>query len=223
MTAFKDYVFRKDEDRMSADPYKVLGVSPAASDAEIKAAYREMAKKYHPDNYSDNPLNDLAEEKMAEINAAFDEIMDMRRGGNAEMGGGNSSPGFAQVRYLIRSGNITEAERLLDQTAESLRGAEWYFLKGSVAYSRGWFNDAYNFFSRACQLDPSNKEYSAALNQMNERRGGQMNGEGSRHYNTSDPSGCSLCGPCGACDMCQGLICADCCCECMGGDLISCC
>ena len=56
------------------DPYAVLGVSPNASDEEIKNAYREMARKYHPDNYADNPLSDLAGEKMKEINEAYDQI-----------------------------------------------------------------------------------------------------------------------------------------------------
>ena len=60
------------------DPYKVLGVSPNASDDEIKAAYRQLAKKYHPDNYANNPLADLAEEKMREINEAYDMIQSKR-------------------------------------------------------------------------------------------------------------------------------------------------
>ena len=54
------------------DPYSVLGVSPNASDEEIKKAYRELARKYHPDNYQNNPLADLAEEKMKEINEAYE-------------------------------------------------------------------------------------------------------------------------------------------------------
>ena len=54
------------------DPYEILGVSRDASDEEIKNAYRQLARKYHPDNYADNPLSDLASEKMKEINEAYD-------------------------------------------------------------------------------------------------------------------------------------------------------
>ena len=62
------------------DPYQVLNVSPDASDEEVKKAYRELARKYHPDNYHDNPLADLAQEKMKEINAAYDAIQRQRTG-----------------------------------------------------------------------------------------------------------------------------------------------
>lgn len=65
------------------DPYKVLGVSPDATDEEIKKAYRNLAKKYHPDNYVDNPLSDLASDKMKEINEAYGEIQRLRSGGAA--------------------------------------------------------------------------------------------------------------------------------------------
>lgn len=50
-----------------------------ASDEEVKKAYRNLARKYHPDNYHDNPLADLAQERMKEINEAYEEIQTQRR------------------------------------------------------------------------------------------------------------------------------------------------
>ena len=75
------------------DPYSILGVSPNASDDEVKRAYRELARKYHPDNYQDNPLADLAQEKMKEINKAYDFITKTRSGGTGNWGGGAKSSG----------------------------------------------------------------------------------------------------------------------------------
>ena len=66
---------------MIANPYEVLGVSPSASNDEVKRAYREMSRKYHPDSYVDNPLSGLAEEKFKEIQEAYDQIMKEREGG----------------------------------------------------------------------------------------------------------------------------------------------
>ncbi len=198
------------------NPYEVLGISPNATDDEVKSAYRALAKKYHPDNYENNPLQDIAAEKMQEINEAYDTIMNERRsGGKSNANGGYSaytSTKFSDIRTLINQNRLDEAQRSLDSIPISERNAEWYFLNGSVQYRRGWFDNAYSNFSTACNMDPSNSEYRAALNQIQySRRGGNP-------YNTV-PSG----GGCSTCDVCQGLICADCCCECMGGDLISCC
>ena len=201
------------------DPYKVLGVQPSASDEEIKDAYRKLAKKYHPDQYAESPLKDLADEKMKEINEAYDTVTAQRRGGGGYYNGaqnpvgGNRNSGFSDVRSLIMSGRIADAEQILNGVPPERRNAEWYFLKGSVLYRRGWLEEAKDHFSRACQMDPGNGEYSAALNQA-------MN-QGSGMYGGYNPN--MAAGGCNTCDLCQGLICADCCCECMGGDLISCC
>lgn len=216
-----------------SDPYKVLGVSPSATDEEIKAAYRELAKKYHPDNYANTPLADFATEKMKEINEAYDTIVSQRRnGGNAGnpgAAGGYQQPGgypgygyggyranssFSDVRNLIMTGRFADAEQILNGVPMDGRNAEWYFLKGSVLYKRGWLEEASNHFSRACQMDPTNPEYRAAMNQILNQRNGRYGG-----YNPNMQGA----GGCNSCDVCSSLICADCCCECMGGDLISCC
>lgn len=215
------------------DPYRVLGVSPNATDDEIKEAYRALAKKYHPDNYAGSPIADLASEKMKEVNEAYDQITSERKAarkrgnagptGNAQQqayngywgGAYQTSTGFGDVRSLIASGRIADAEQILNGVPTDSRNAEWYFLKGTVLYKRGWLDEATNYFSRACQMDPGNPEYRAAFNQITGQRYGQYGG-----YN---PQTDTMNGGCSACDVCSSLMIADCCCECMGGDLVPCC
>ena len=206
-----------------SDPYKVLGVSPDASDDEIKKAYRALARKYHPDKYRDSDLADLASEKMKEVNAAYEEIKTMREKGSAGARGAGgygsssgsstaSNPQFAQIRRLINNGNATEAEALLNNFVPADRGAEWNFLMGTVQVKKGNFVDAQKYFDNACAMDPYNKEYRAAQDYLRRRAGNYGGG-----FDTSNGGGCSTC------EICQGLICADCCCECLGGDIIPCC
>jgi len=206
------------------DPYSVLGVSPNASDDEIKRAYRELARKYHPDNYHDNPLSDLAQEKMKEINEAYDFITKNRSGGGGSWGGGAKSSGgpynpgaggsatgvFAEVRAAINMGDLARAESLLN--GSSNRNAEWHFLMGSVCYRKGWLDEARRYYQTAAGMEPNNPEYRQALNFMN------MGGRSAYR-----PAGFGAGGGMSGCDVCSSLICADCCCECMGGDLIGCC
>ncbi|MBE6749651.1 MAG: J domain-containing protein [Ruminococcaceae bacterium] len=197
------------------DPYSVLGVSKNATDDEIKDAYRVLARKYHPDNYTDNPLSDLAGEKMKEINEAYDFIMNSRRsrGKNTYNGSyeGSTASSFPEVRSLINEGRLEQAQEVLDGVPPQSRNAEWYFLNGTVLYRRGWFDQAYTSFATACRMEPTNPEYRNALNNAQRQSGKQ--------YNPYRSYGGGMDG----CDCCTNLICADCCCECMGGDLIPCC
>ena len=204
------------------DPYQVLGVSENASDEEIKKAYRDLARKYHPDNYHDNPLADLAQEKMKEINAAYEEINRRRSGGNRTSGGSygryqqqygqyqgrSSSSVLQQVRIAIQSGDLSRAEALLANYSD--HNAEWNFLRGAVCYRRGWMDEAKRYYQTACQMDPGNPEYRQALEFMEKgtqsayRPGGQQFGT----------------------DVCTGNPCVPLCCLwalCNGGGYWFCC
>ena len=192
------------------DPYQVLGVSQNASDEEIKRAYRELARKYHPDNYQNNPLADLAEEKMKEINEAYDILTKSRgaggSGGSSGYSGGGqqyqqksreSASTFAQVRNLINLGATGQAEQLLMES--NLRNAEWYFLMGSCAYRRGWLDEALRNYQIAVRMEPNNMEYRQAFQMM--QQGGQA-------YR---PAGYGA-GGMDACDCCTTMMCLNCLC-----------
>lgn len=202
------------------DPYQVLGVSESATDEEIKKAYRDLARKYHPDNYHDNPLADLAQERMKEINAAYERITKERSGGgrpgssNGYGYGGqqyrtsSSSSVLQQARMAVNSGDLSWAEALLANYSD--HNAEWNFLKGVICYRRGWMDEAKRYYETACQMDPGNLEYRQAMSFMaNGPRGAYR------------PGG----GPFGT-EVCPGNLCLELCCIytlCNGGGYFFCC
>ena len=209
------------------DPYKVLGVNPSATDAEIKSAYRNLAKKYHPDRYKGHDLEDLAGERLKEINEAYEIIQKERQNGgyrqsyggsyDQSYNGGSSSGStytgsaqFADVRRSIQVGDLTRADAMLDAIAN--RNAEWHYLKGTVLLRKGWYDGARQHFATANSMDPTNAEYANAYQTLNR----SASGYGQTFYGGQQ-------GGSNVCSICSGLLCADCCCECAGGDCIPCC
>ncbi len=197
-----------------SDPYKVLGVSPDATNDEVKKAYRALVKQYHPDNYADNPLADLAAEKMKEINEAYSEIQKMRANGSAGGSSGGSSyqesdrtysssgsGEFNSVRQMINNGRLAEAEALLNRTPVSDRNAEWHFLKGVLLYRNGWVQDGRSEIETACRMDPYNNEYRSFQQRMN-------SSASQSPYNTVP-----MTGGCDVCDICQTMVCLNCLCN----------
>lgn len=203
------------------NPYEVLGLKEGASQEEIKSAYRKLVKQYHPDQYGDNPLKDLAQEKLTEINAAYDMLTKGNNNSsyNTNSNYNNSSYNnqsnndiytFQEIRRLIQSRNIPLAENKLNSISN--RNAEWNFLMGVCHLQKGWYDSAVNYLQTAVNMDPNNFEYRQVLNQINMRAS-----------NYGNPYRTSGAGNADACNCCLNLWCLDSLCQCFGGDLIGCC
>ena len=211
------------------DPYQVLGVPRSASDEEVKKAWRDLARKYHPDNYAGSAQAAGYEEVMKEINEAYDAIQKERAGGSSASSGAASTyssytssgtTSFYEVRRLITEEKYDEAKFIIDSTPAADRGAEWHYLMGWLLYRGENYADAARHFETACYLDPSNREYQEARARMQARAGSY--GNLYRTVGTGSSSGDDCLGG-DVCGLCSTLICCDTCCECMGGDLIRCC
>ncbi|AST56923.1 molecular chaperone DnaJ [Thermoanaerobacterium thermosaccharolyticum] len=200
------------------NPYEVLGLKEGASIEEVKRAYRELVKKYHPDQYADNPLKDLAEEKLREINDAYKAIMDGYAGSNnynhdRSYNSGNTTYSdnesmYYEVINALNRNDLYAAENILNNMRD--RSAQWYYLYGHINYRRGRFGEAYNCFRMAVNMDPNNMEYREALNNMEMQRGVY---QGDVYRRTMNDDCCQTLFTIWACDTC---------CECMGGDMFRC-
>ena len=186
------------------NPYEVLEINENASKDEIKKAYRTLAKKYHPDQYGNNPLKDLAEDKMRDINEAYDYLMknegtNTYRNESSDTYTGSNSSVYQSVENDIYNGNLSSAESKLMEI--NTRNAEWHYLMGILNTRKGWYDQASTNLSTACSLDPSNFKYQEALNKLR----GMNNSYRQPYYDNrrKDPD---------ICNICASLYCLDCLC-----------
>lgn len=187
------------------NPYEVLGVPQGAGMEQVNAAYRELLRRYQESNN---------QYMVDEINAAYDAIV--MGGSSGEYSSQPDGADYSDIRAKINSGRLDDAQIILDGIPESDRDAQWYYLKGTVQQKRGWLEEAANNFATASRLDPSNNTYKMAYNKVVNARSGGYRTERRKSRSGKDSD-------CNYCDCCCDLLCADACCECMGGDLISCC
>ena len=155
---------------MIEDPYKILGVSPQATDEEIKAAYRKLAKQYHPDR---NPGDAEAAKKMQQINAAYEQIKNpdkAARNGGSQGYGGQTRQDSQQGQYhraaeqYIRFGRYQEALNALQFAPE--KDARWYYLSALANDGLGNQVTALEHIKRAVSMEPDNAQYLYTLERI---------------------------------------------------------
>ena len=201
------------------NPYEVLGVSRNASIDEIKRAYKELSRKYHPDSYAGNPLSSLAEEKFKQVQEAYDAIMKEKNGdfnytdnyNNSGYYNGESGE-MAEVYNLLGRRAYSQALSLLDSMPN--RNAKWYYYSAIAQVGLGNNLRGMEYARMAVSMEPNNIEYQNLVNRLSFQ--GNRYGE-VRNVYRGGRSGFD-----DASDLCCKLWLADSLCECMGGDLCSC-
>ncbi len=198
--------------------YDILNLPSTASESEVKTAYKALAQKYNVDNYEAGPLREDAEKKMEEINEAFDILMSYLRTGTTQeatkpidSSGGETGGRYHAIRQMINNGQADEALAELSAMQGTRNDAEWNFLMGSAYYHKGWLDQALTYFQKAAQLEPHNREYQAALRNLQGNSTGDMPGNPYGGQNTQAQAlNC-------ACNTCSMILCMDACCGCMRG------
>ncbi|MDL2219506.1 tetratricopeptide repeat protein [Ruminococcaceae bacterium OttesenSCG-928-O06] len=195
--------------------YRALGLPDGAGEEDVKRAYRDLAKKYSADSYDAGPLRDDAEARMNEINLAFDALMSYLRTGSTttavDAPAGSTAYGgnYAAIRQMLANGKVDEALAELSAVQNGGADAEWNYLMGSAYYHKGWLDQALLFFQQAVRLDPNNREYQAALQNLQNSSDGNMQGS---PYTQQDQSAAAMNCACNTCTMmcCMDALCGMC-------------
>ncbi len=221
---------------MSKNPFVVLGINSDASKDDVYYAYRDMRSKYESLRFEPGEVGEEACLKLEEIEAAYDDAIKIIE--EREVGGVGedtrtrfTNENLDAAEKCVKENRIDDAQKYLDDC--TTRTARWHYLQSAVFYRKNWAGDALKQLELACNMEPGNKKYADARAAMEKHVKANTTAQGNSFYengtkaersyadSTRDysrqPRGCTVC------DVCNGLICADCCCECMGGDLISCC
>ncbi len=212
---------------MPFNPYVILGVDENATQNEIQEAYKKKRELYQQHVFDEGEEGAEAARKLEELNEAYNRAMENCHDSATVTGEGEST--YEEVKRALRNKDAAAAQRELDKL--TYRSAEWHYYQSAIYYLKNWLNDSKKQLEIAMQMDPSNQKYQNAYENIKKRMNGTnpYDKEGSQGvYNsqstatqrtysqTADATD-------GCCAACQTLWCLDCCCECMGGDLIRCC
>ena len=213
---------------MPINPFVILGIDQNASQSEILEAYKAKRAEYQEHVFDEGEAGAQAARMLEQLDNAYQQAIETAQECSDVSGEGESA--FENVKQAIRNKDVDAAQKELDKM--SYRGAEWHYYQSIVFYEKNWLNDSKKQLELAVEMQPSNQKYSRALENLKKKIDGSrpFSGDDSqksrsqnsththRTYSQRDSDVAD-----GMCAACQALWCADCCCECMGGDLIRCC
>ena len=146
--------------------YQVLNIPANATRDEIRAAYRELARRWHPDRFLPGPERDWANEKMADINAAYRLCLNGLR--DAKVSAASEDEALKRVQALIDDGQYQSARKLL--MGLGTRCAEWNYLFGWVLLHQSDTQKALIYLSVAAHQNPNSVKYARALKEAQQRK-----------------------------------------------------
>ena len=207
---------------MSKNPFIILGVNEfTVTQSELEDAYKKERAKYADDVFLEGEPGRLAATRVSEIDQAYAEALEKLK---TRASFTNTGVSYTEIEAQIRAKNYNDAQNMLDGITN--RDAEWHFLQSVIYYKKGWISESKIQLERAVALEPHNPKYKSELDKMNgaNAQSNQQHFNHSYGYNQGANRSYSQQRPqASTCDCCTTLCALDCCCECMGGDLITCC
>ena len=213
------------------NPYQILGVPEDATEEQVKVAYETLRAQYAEGRFQPGEAGSQAAAKLEQLEEAYEDVMaDFARKKSADQYGSK----YGQIEALLKQGSLNDAQKLLDECTE--REAEWHYLQSIVFYKKNWYAESKKQLEFAVSMDPSNTKYKDALfkleNLMKTPHANQNTNNNQNSYNNYNNNNVNansgnrpreMGNGCAEGNCCLNLLCADCCCEAMGFDLIPCC
>ncbi len=169
--------------------YKILNIDSKATDEEVENAYKALKEKYSKERFYEGEIGNEAAKKLTKVETAYHEIMASRK---VIEDNGRVKYDFSEVEQLIKKGDISKAQSLLDDVYD--RNAEWHYLQSVIFYKKNWINESKKQLEIAVNMEPHNVKYSedyAKLKQkieFNERQFKSGNANFNQSASNDDPN-----------------------------------
>ncbi len=204
---------------MNKKNLEILGLGDGATKQDVKSAYETLRAKYLEERFMDGEVGNNAAKMLSVIEQAYNDLMnELSENAAAE----DSESSFLKVEELIKSGDIHEAQRVLDSFNE--RGGRWHYLQSVVFYRKNWINESKKQLEIAIQLEPDNEKYKETYKKLNDKinydaqnsAGGNQTVYQGQTVNSADNDqmGGNFCANCIECcylNLCINCLCNACC------------